>query len=155
MNPIRDYEHNKTQKNWMPIIGHPFMIPIFLRSDDRDRRWRAHRAVELSRHKSPACLVDLRGGSQLIPHNDGWLCLTHEVAWRPERVYLHRFVFFNEAFQITKISDPFYFKHVGIEFCAGLARDDDQLVASFGVNDASAHLAFFNPESIDRALKTL
>jgi hypothetical protein len=101
------------------------------------------------------CLKDLRGGSQVIPHDDGWLCLTHEVAWRPERVYLHRFVKFTKDFHVEAISDPFYFQHVGIEFCAGLARDAERLVASYGVNDASAHLAFFDPARVNAQLRKL
>jgi glycosyltransferase involved in cell wall biosynthesis len=152
--PIRDYEHDKTQKNWMPIIGHPgrflYLCDPTIVIEDTESG-----TVELMRHAAPAgtCLVDLRGGSQLIPHHDGWLCITHEVAWRPERVYLHRFVHFDADFKIIALSDPFYFKHVGIEFCAGLARDGDRLVASFGVNDASAHLVFFEPDAIDCSLK--
>jgi hypothetical protein len=67
-------------------------------------------------------------------------------------VYLHRFVRFGADFQVTGVSDPWYFTRIGIEFCAGLARDGDRLVASFGVNDASAHLAFFDPARVDRSL---
>jgi glycosyltransferase involved in cell wall biosynthesis len=155
--PIRDYEHDKTQKNWMPIVGQPgsFLyscdptIAIDTTTNSNDNDEPGEDTIYFWRHVPPACLVDLRGGSQLIPHDDGWLCITHEVAWRPERVYLHRFVKFDHEFKIIALSDPFYFNHVGIEFCAGLARDGDRLVASFGVNDASAHLAFFDPDNID------
>lgn len=160
---IRDYEHARTQKNWMPIIGHPgsFLYSchptVAIEMSDRGR------TVEIARHHTAGVtdsdtkvsFADFRGGSQLIPHHDGWLCLVHEVAWRPERVYLHRFVRFDATFKIIAISDPFYFERVGIEFCAGLARDGDKLIASFGVNDASAHLAFFDPDSVDKALKNL
>lgn len=156
VHPIRDYEHHLTQKNWMPIVGLP---GHFLYLCDPtiviDTASPAGRTVEIARHKPPACLVDLRGGSQLIPHGDGWLCVTHEVAWRPERVYLHRFVRFGPAFNVVAVSEPFYFAHIGIEFCAGLARYGDKLIASFGVNDASAHLAFFDPDAVDRLLHTL
>lgn len=161
---IRDYEHDKTQKNWMPITGKPGAF-LYLCDPTIAIECDGRHTVELARHAAPACLVDLRGGSQLIPHNSteddkedarpGWLCITHEVAWRPERVYLHRFVRFDGDFKIIAVSDPFYFRHIGIEFCAGLARDGDRLIASFGVNDASAHLARFDPDLVDRALKYL
>jgi predicted GH43/DUF377 family glycosyl hydrolase len=152
--PVRDYEGERTQKNWMPIAGRPghFLYlcdPTIVVDASSDR------TVEVSRHQPPACLVDLRGGSQLIAYEDGWLAITHEVAWRPERVYLHRFVKFGKDFRVVAISDPWYFIRIGIEFCAGLARDGDRLVVSFGVNDASAHLAIFDPDAVRRALRSL
>lgn len=153
--PVRDYERDKTQKNWMPVIGHRgrFLYlcdpTITIDVDPFDGK----PTVEVARHQPSRCLTGFRGSSQLIPYEDGWLCVTHEVTWRPERVYLHRFVRFDSSYRITEISEPFYFQHIGIEFCAGLTLDGDRLVASYGVNDASAHLAFFSPEAVNRALR--
>lgn len=147
---VRDHEREKTQKNWMPITGYPDDF-LYLCDPTVVINTSVYTA-ELWRSSPPACLVDLRGGSQLISYEEGWLCITHEVAWRPERVYLHRFVRLDADFRIIAITDPFYFVHVGIEFCAGLARDGNRLVASFGVNDASAHLAFFDPSEVSAAL---
>jgi hypothetical protein len=150
--PVRDYEGDKTQKNWMPVAGRPGQF-LYLCDPTIAVDASEGRTVEVARHRPPACLADLRGGSQLVEHGGGWLCLTHEVAWRPERVYLHRFVQFDDQFRVTGVSDPFYFLQIGIEFCAGLARDGDRLVASFGVDDASAHLALFDPAAVDRSLR--
>lgn len=154
--PIRDYEYEKTQKNWMPVIGRP---GVFLYSCDPtiviDTVGSGSNTKEIARSIPSECLADLRGGSQLIPFGAGWLCITHEVAWRPERVYLHRFVRFSDDFKVTHITDPFYFQRIGIEFCAGLTRDGDQLIASYGVNDASAHLAFFSLDAVNRSLRPL
>jgi hypothetical protein len=100
-------------------------------------------------------LGDQRGSSQLIEHDDGWLCITHEVTFRPERVYLHRFVKFDRDMRAAAVSDPFYFTKIGIEFCAGLARDGDRLMATFGVNDESAHIAMFDPANVNRSLKSI
>lgn len=155
ISPIRDYEYSKTQKNWMPIVG---QAGDFLYLCDptviiRTGWTTGHQTYEEVRRLSDRCLVALRGGSQVIPYAKGWLCVTHEVTWRPERVYLHRFVYLDAGFKITHITEPFYFKQIGIEFCAGLALDGERLVASFGVNDASAHLAFFDQSKIDNALQ--
>ena len=163
MTVIRDYEHNRVQKNWMPIVGRPgaFLylchptIAIEVSDHGRTKEIARHYVAGDVDSKTQVSFADLRGGSQLIPYHDGWLCLTHEVAWRPERVYLHRFVRFDATFKIVAISDPFYFERVGIEFCAGLARDGGKLVASYGVNDASANLAFFDSDRILAALKSL
>ena len=64
------------------------------------------------------------------------------------RVYGHRFVHLTKSltssdgiqWNITALTRPFHFLHVGIEFAAGLARNGDNLVASFGVRDEEAWL---------------
>ena len=152
--PVRDYEGDKTQKNWMPVAGRPGKF-LYLCDPTIVIDTAFGTTTEIARHAAPACLTDLRGGSQVIAHEDGWLAITHEVAWRPERVYLHRFVKFDQSFRVVAVSDTFFFARVGIEFAAGLARDGDRLVASFGVNDASAHLALFDPAGVSHALRPL
>jgi glycosyltransferase involved in cell wall biosynthesis len=149
---IRDYEHGRHQKNWMPVAGQPGRFVYGCHPTIVIER-SGNKTVEVSRHEPGVCLGEQRGGSQLV-HRwcDGWLCLTHEVVWRPERIYLHRFVAFDRDMRIEAVSDPFYFQHLGIEFCAGMARDGDKLVASFGVNDSSAHLAFFDPARVEAVL---
>ncbi len=97
----------------------------------------------------------LRGGSQLIAVPGGYLCVVHDVSWpgNNTRVYLHRFVLLSDAYKIISMTDPFYFQKRGIEFCAGLAYDGRKLVASFGVDDSSAHFGIFSLESVMRALR--
>jgi tetratricopeptide (TPR) repeat protein/predicted GH43/DUF377 family glycosyl hydrolase len=94
----------------------------------------------------------LRGGSQGVRVADGWLFLVHDVAWAihsrmPPRTYLHRFVLMDEDLRVVRMSDPFFFIKKGIEFGAGMALKDEQLVVSFGVDDAQAYLGvFYLPE---------
>ena len=160
--PIRD--RSETEKNWMPILGKPgeFVYSVGFGGKttiiDVGRETLDGKTFELSAEPTPVCLRDLRGGSQVIPFSisnpeAGWLCLTHEVVWNPHRIYLHRFVYFDADFRVSRISDPFYFEKVGIEFCAGLARDGDKLVASFAVNDAEAWLCFFDPDRVKKELR--
>jgi glycosyltransferase involved in cell wall biosynthesis len=150
--PIRDYEHDKTQKNWMPILGRPNTF-LYLCDPTIVIDCAPGGTVELSRVADmDQNLTEMRGGSQVIPHGDGWLCLVHEVVFTPARVYLHRFVKLNAEFVIQALSEPWYFTSKNIEFAAGLARDGDRLVASFGLNDASANLAFFDASTVDRLL---
>jgi hypothetical protein len=110
----------------------------------------------------------LRGGSQLVYWGPGqWIAIVHQVHkprripsnynhllssfWPPvvkdpvagdeKVVYLHRFAIFNADLGLVQFSEPFYFKHVGIEFCSGLALHEERLIASFGVADKEAWLA--------------
>jgi len=96
----------------------------------------------------------LRGGSQAVRMDDGWLVVVHDVAFPgSNRMYLHRFVMFDDKLRLVSMTDPFYFEKLGIEFCAGLARVGDKLVASYAVNDGSARLGVFDPARVRRALR--
>jgi glycosyltransferase involved in cell wall biosynthesis len=150
---MRDYEHDKQQKNWMPINVDGSKSFVYLCDPTIVIERTSTGTVERSRRLPKVYLGDQRGGSQLIEHAGGWLCVTHEVVWRPERVYLHRFVMFDRDFRVVSVTDPFFFTRIGVEFCAGLARDGGNLVASFGVNDSAAHVAIFDPARIDRSLR--
>ncbi|MEP7273561.1 MAG: glycosyltransferase [Acidobacteriota bacterium] len=154
---MRDYEHDKHQKNWMPVVSADVSVPTWLYHvhptvviERRDGR-----TTETRRHQSPSGLIDARGGSQLLPFLDGWICLIHEVAWMPRRIYLHRFVRFDSEFRVSGLTEPFYLLNKGIEFAAGLAREGDRFVVSFGVHDSSAHLAFLDVEKVLARLDSL
>lgn len=97
----------------------------------------------------------LRGGSQLVRVSDGWLCVVHDVTWHGggARVYLHRFVLLSTDLEIVSMTDPFYFRRLGIEFCAGLACDGDRLVASFSVEDRQACLGVFSLARVREQLR--
>lgn len=151
---VRDYERHLLQKNWMPVSGQPYSW-LYLCDPTVAITQTPGGTLEIARHESPACFSDLRGGSQLVEYENGWLCLTHEVAVKADqRVYLHRFIRLDRHFRIVSFSDPFYFERVhGVEFCAGLAWDGERLVASYGANNGGrSHLAFFNPGAVERQL---
>jgi len=134
------------EKNWMPILGRPlWLYSCSARGRvctvaDTGEAWTVTAHAE-----SPPVARGFRGGSQLVPLDGSrWIAAVHEVAFAGRRIYEHRFVVFDEAadWAITEVSPPFAFRETRtIEFCAGLARDGDDLVASFGVNDAEAWLA--------------
>jgi glycosyltransferase involved in cell wall biosynthesis len=155
---VRDYEHDKHQKNWMPILGFPdrfvyYCDPTTVIEAAPGGTIEWLRTADLAHN-----LTEFRGGSQLIPYQDGWLCVIHEVIFiesAPKRLYLHRFVQFTAAFAIEAVSDPFYLERKGIEVVAGLARDGDRIVASYSVRDAQVSLAFFDLAAVGRALHRL
>jgi hypothetical protein len=110
----------------------------------------------------------VRGGSPLIAWDGGWLAIVHQVHrphraasdggllgfWGPPRdprppvIYLHRFAFFDHALTEVVLGEPFYFKHVGIEFCCGLIQAQDGVIASFGVANNEAWLIEISADTI-------
>jgi len=96
----------------------------------------------------------LRGASQAIRVDGGWLCIVHDVA-RPDcgRIDLHRFVLMADDFQLVSMTDPFFFERKGVEFCAGLAYDGERLVASFGTEDHLVHFGIFSLAAVRPQLR--
>lgn len=150
---IRDLRCHDTisgrhEKNWMPITGRREWLyhcshegrTCLVREDGDDWTVTAHA-------EAPLVARGFRGGSQLVEHPWApglWWAIVHEVAVsNGRRVYEHRFVTFeeHEDWKIVRVSPAFAFRESrSIEFCAGLAVNGDELVASFGVRDAEAWL---------------
>jgi len=63
-----------------------------------------------------------------------------EVSWCQDesRIYTHRFVLLNDKFEITKLSDPWYFENHGIEFCRGMCVKKGELIITCGIKDEEA-----------------
>lgn len=160
------------QKNWMPLIDgddakiiyatQPTTIFDLAHVDDRDVGFLSwHIADQYGigcdvavRESETFPHGRLRGGSQAVRVDGGWIFVVHDVAFPGSgRIYLHRFGMLDEQFKLVGLSDPFYFEQLHIEFCAGLAKMGDKLVASYAVNDGSARLGIFAWERVRKSLR--
>lgn len=138
------------EKNWMPQVNPPAAEAggeklQFISLCDPTRIVDEHAAI-ISETPPAIAAQRFRGGTQLIAFAGGWLALIHEVQWRTaekRRYYLHRFVWFDEANTLRKVSRPFFFDKKGVEFAAGLAwhPDDARLLISYSVADSESWIA--------------
>jgi hypothetical protein len=96
----------------------------------------------------------LRGGSQVISYKDGYLAIVHERApdWTPPMHYVHRFVYFDADLAILSISQPWFVRHRGIEFVAGLAEWKGEFVLSAGINDSESVIASVSTKTVEDML---
>lgn len=139
----------RPEKNWMPIVGEAHR---WVYSCEPIRVVDA--AGETTLLEEPEIVCDtFRGGSQLVPFNGGYLCVIHEVQFKARenrRIYFHRFVWFDAELRIKRVSLPYFFGALGIEFCAGLAwhPDGERLLVSYGVEDREAWIAAFSAAEI-------
>ena len=145
------------EKNWMPIIGGDirFMYRPGHIVDSAGQDSLNHGPTQLRTES-------FSGSSQLISFVQGWLGIIHEAhvyidqPWK--RYYSHRFVYYDDTFRLSRVSQPFFFKDKVIEFCSGLAwhpdrqQDDPEatVVISFGYRDCEAWLARCNAAAIWR-----
>ena len=129
---------NRHEKNWMPRGGDTltFLYDVVTWVDYNPKTGGTKLRPYFSSPFAPE-LTNARGGAI-----DGNLAIIHEVDHVDgKRVYRHRFVLYNEKDEIEAISPLFSFQHVGIEFCAGLARHDSKVWLTYGVHDAEAFVA--------------
>ncbi len=144
----------QTEKNWMPQVDpaqlrfiHKLDPTHIVDADARTMTWRP-----------PAIAVDhLRGGSQAIGFDGGWLVITHDVALLDDkRHYAHRFIWLDADNSLRAISPGFRFFGVEpIEYAAGLAwhPDGERLIVSYGVADRESWVASFRASELRSILK--
>lgn len=107
----------------------------------------------VAQHEPLLDVGHISGGSQVIEADGPYLALVHEagtIPGRPNRYYQHRFVMFEKDGRLARISPPFVFFDRQIEFAAGLAYfpEKRQLMASFGVMDREAWLAWMDLDEV-------
>jgi FkbM family methyltransferase len=155
--PLRGPWSACAQKNWMPLVDGDVARLIYATSPTTIFELVATgdgSATILAPSNASLAHGRLRGGSQAVRTDDGWIFVVHDVAFPGSgRTYLHRFVQLSDHLKLVAMTDPFYFEQLGIEFCAGLARVDDKLVTSYAVNDRSARLGIFEWDRVRASLR--
>lgn len=142
--PLIGPHPERHEKNWMPLVVNGELLLLYrcgptivLRCDPASGE-----LERLAESDAPDFADELRGGSQGVPVVGGHLFVVHEVDRSTSALrYLHRFLLLDERLVLAAASQPFTFTSDRVEFCAGMARRDDELVLSFGVSDAAAGLA--------------
>jgi prolyl 4-hydroxylase len=135
------------EKNWMPIIDKPYH---YIKWSNPTEVVKVDpltgKSITLTMSNPISLPRDLRGGSQVIPFEDGYIAITHEVdlfnseAGRKDAVYWHRIIKWDKYFNIVKYSKEFHFMDGHVEFCVGLSELNDNFLITFGFQDNAAFL---------------
>ena len=142
------------EKNWMPVPEDDDSVLRFVYRCDPTVILRFDDAVQgvapEASHPGPVIARHWSGGSQAIPVDSGRLALVHEAVDFEDggRVYTHRWIWFDPAWRLARLSFPFVFHDRGVEYAAGLARRNDDLVVSYGIWDREAWLATMPLEEV-------
>jgi predicted GH43/DUF377 family glycosyl hydrolase len=156
--PLIGPDINRCEKNWLPLVKDQEIQLVY--SSDPFVVFRPNLETGVCEtvfsYQGDSDFTRFRGSASPIEFDDGYLMMTHEVSFLDDesRVYLHRFVFLSEDMQIKKVSLPFTFTHLGVEFCCGMtwSHSDDELVMTIGIEDRQAMLAFLSKEDVRKLL---
>lgn len=143
---LSDGRGSLTEKNWMPVSEDGAALRFIYSSGPTAVVRVEDDAPGLALETcvaAPPLAAWFRGGTQAIPHEDGWIALVHESVDDEEgyRDYLHRIVRYGADFAITHLSHPFQFHGERIEFAGGLARCGSDLLIAFGLADRECRVA--------------
>jgi hypothetical protein len=156
------------QKNWLPFVDddgrllavHSYDPLTLLTLDPETGAYAVEREVAQAVNGS-----HWRGSAGPLRWPRGgkreWLVLVHEVVHRIgadggyERIYLHRFVAYDDGFALTRHSGPFVFAHKGVEFACGMtmAHDGAGLVLGLGMEDREAYVARIDAARVEQLLE--
>jgi glycosyltransferase involved in cell wall biosynthesis/predicted GH43/DUF377 family glycosyl hydrolase len=142
--PLPRPDPTRHEKNWMPFVRDEQIHFVYSCGPTVVLAWDPElaRLQEVSRHSAPRFARDLRGGSQGVEVPDGRLFAVHEVVSDAGTLrYVHRFVLLDDDLVLAGVTPPFSFTGDPVEFCAGMACRDEDLILSIGVSDAAAGLA--------------
>lgn len=146
--PLPNNADSYCEKNWMPVTDMPFHLVKWTNGTEVVKYNIDNGTTDTVVIKNFLNLgtADLRGGSQVIPFEDGHFCLNHETYLlrsetdRKDAVYRHRFVVWDKDWNITKVSKIFSFLEGHIEFAVGMCEYGDDYLMSFGFQDNAAYL---------------
>lgn len=135
------------EKNWMPILERPYHYIKWA-----DPTELVHYDISSNQSKTifdgtPVSIpISQRGGSQVLRVSEGWLALTHEVdlfnseTGRKDAVYRHRFVLWDENWNIIHYSRAFSIMGGHVEFATGMCIYRNKLLISYGFQDNAAYI---------------
>ena len=135
------------EKNWMPIVDKPYHYIKWCTPTEIvkvDPETQTCQRVALT--DNPAIRRDLRGGTQAIKIGNHYVAITHEVdlfksdVGRKDAVYHHRWVMWDENWNIVKHSKEFFFLDAQVEFAIGMCQSNDDVIITFGFQDNAAYV---------------
>jgi len=144
--PAPNSPNSYCEKNWMPVLDQPYTFIKWSNPTEVvkvDPETETSKTINLSQ---PIQLPrDLRGGSQVIPWDNYYMALTHEVdlfnseVGRKDAVYRHRFVVWDKEWNIVATSKDFSIMNGHVEFAVGMCHHkDNNILISFGYQDNAA-----------------
>lgn len=159
--PLLGPDPRRYEKNWLPFLSHGELHLIYSCHPFTVYRPNIEtgECETVFRYEPDYDFSSFRGSAPPIEFDDGYLMLVHEVVYFSEnrRCYLHRFLYLDANFKVTKVSKPFIFQHIGVEYCCSMTLDhtERELILPIGIEDKEAYLCFVDLDTIRSLLYAL
>jgi hypothetical protein len=134
------------EKNWVPILERPHQfikwtspVEVVMAVPGK-----VTKTKQVSVRQGIRPPKDQRGSSQLVRWGSMFLSITHEVdlpknyLGQKDGTYRHRLCVWDEQLNLVGLSNEFSFLDAKVEFCAGAAVHNGDLLISFGFQDNAA-----------------
>ena len=149
------------EKNWMPILDKTFQyIKWTVPTEVVEADPTTGESKQVSVKQGKTANADQRGGSQLIPWGDYYIAITHEVVLyknylkQKNGTYRHRLCVWDKDFSLVGLSpESWSFLDGQIEFCAGAAKHNDNLLVTFGFQDNAAFILDVPNEVVEQMIQ--
>lgn len=143
------------EKNWMPVLNRPYTYVKWSNPTElvKVNPLTGESETVFDGEYIPAP-TDFRGGSQVIPYNNGYIAIIHEVdlfcseAGRKDAVYRHRFAMWDSNFQLESYSDAFSIMGGHVEFATGMIMHEGYFLITFGFQDNAAYVLRVPPSVV-------
>lgn len=149
--PLPNNESSYCEKNWMPILNKPYyyikwanpteVVSVDIKNNTTNNI--------ITHYNKDIEGLEFRGSSHVIQWNGYYLAVIHEVnlfnsdLGHKNGRYYHRFLLWDDDFNLIKYSDIFNFMDGHIEFCCGMSLIDEYIYISFGFQDNCAFVLKF------------
>lgn len=154
---------NVVEKNWGVVAGEAVEEFDYIYSPNS-----IFKGGKIKKLKEPGKFKGIRGGTQLIPWDDGYLAVGHITRVIGKRIfnhmtfsvqepklrdYTHVFIKYKKSGEIERISEEFIFNVGGVEFASGLMQLEDKIYITYGHNDVEGWMATLDVETVREMLR--
>lgn len=145
--PAPGDDNSYCEKNWVPILNKPYHFlkwtyPVEIVKANPDKP----ECIQTSLKESLLPPIDQRGSSQIVRWGNMYISISHEVdlfknyLQQKDAYYRHRLLVWDDQMNLVGFSKKFSFLDARIEFCAGAAVYNDDLLITFGFQDNAAFI---------------
>ena len=148
------------EKNWMPVMDMPFHYVKWSNPTEVVKADPINGTCEtVFLTERVPIMADFRGGSQVIKFRGFYLAVVHEVnlfkseVGRKDGLYRHRFLMWDDNFNLVKYSPIFAFMDAHVEFATGMVEQGDSMLISFGFQDNAAYVLRIKSDILEKFIK--
>ena len=148
------------EKNWMPVMDMPFHYVKWSNPTEVVKVDPVTGVAETAFLTDRVPLNgDFRGVSQLVRFRVFYLAVVHEVnlfkseVGRKDGVYRHRFLMWDDKFNLVKYSRDFAFMDAHVEFAVGMVEQGSDMLISFGFQDNAAYILRMDMDVLEKFIK--